>query len=520
MLPGPYCDREWPYFLHIAIFKREMQLDLDVFEMHDRAPKSSITWKNNRVVLEILLVAAIALTFLDVVKQGFVGDDWFWLYKAKFTMSHLPGWESAFQDANGSGQYRPLTQNVFFWLAFRAFGLYAPAYHIVMLVVFSLSALILFRIVTSLVKDRVTAFGATIFFAVSPLHYGGLSWVSAFSETGAMFCFIMTLYFVIVNRSWAGYLGYIACLLSNETASVVPAVALFYYKVYGRETIVESARKTLGYWGIFALYMTLRVTVLGFHPAGVFELGDTFDATLLHVMGAVIHVGGVAPSIYNVTHASGAGGVAARIVEYCYLGAFALLMIAIIRRSVGDSRVRELVLFGVSLFLVGMLPELTFSQHDWALYNLGIPDVGIAFIVASLGVHSVSAERGDRGRLYVMVVAGLFFLFSVVQTWGPGGLNDVQGLNVLGRQVSLLYKHVSAEIRRGSVHQGPITLRISGDRNRYTSWMVASPFGLDVLTGTRSGSRVCYSRTCRAEITVHWNSREKRFQWAREKPTA
>ncbi len=488
--------------------------------MLDGTHKTSVSRQNNSATLDILLVVAIALTFLDVVKQGFVGDDWFWLYNAKFTMSHLPGWESAFQHANGSGQYRPLTQNVFFWLVFHAFGLYAPAYHIVILVVFSLSALTLFRIVTHLVKNRATALGATILFAVSPLHYSGLSWVSAFSETGAIFCFILTLYFLIVKRSWAGYIAYIACLLSNETASVVPAVAFLYYKIYEHDTIVESTRKTLGYWAVFALYMMLRVTVLGLHPGGAFEIGDKFGATVLHVMGAVVHVIGVAPTIYNVTHANGAEGVAIWLVGCLYLGTFAFLLIAIMWRSIGDRAVRELVLFGVSVFIVGMLPELTFSQHDWALYNLGIPDIGIAFIVASLGVSSVSAETGNRGRGCVIVAAGLFFLFSVVQIWGPGGLNDVQGLNVSGRQVSLLYKHVSAEIKKMGAHQRPITLRIAGDRNRQTSWMVASPFGLDVLTGRRSGSRVCYSRTCRADITVHWNSREKRFQWAREKPAA
>ncbi|UEO01010.1 hypothetical protein A9R16_006345 [Acidiferrobacter thiooxydans] len=502
---------------HCITLERNDSAYMDGCRMPDGARKASATWQNNAVTLEMLLVAAIALTFLDVVKQGFVGDDWFWLYNAKFTMSHLSGWESAFGHANGSGQYRPLTQNVFFWLAFLAFGLYAPAYHIVALVVFSLSALILFRIVTHLVKDRALALGAAIFFAVSPLHYGGLSWVSAFSETGAIFCFILTLYFVIVKRSWVGYLAYIACLLSNETASVVPAVAFLYYKIYERETIVESTRKTLGYWGIFALYITLRVTVLGLHAAGAFALGDTFGATFLHVMGAVVHVIGVAPTSYNVTHANGAEGVAARIVEYFYLGTFAFLMVAIIWRSIRDRVVRRFVLFGMSVFIVGMLPELTFSQHDWALYNLGIPDVGIAFIVVSLGMD---AEMRNWKRRYVIFVASLFFLFSVVQVWGPGGLNEVQGLNVLGQQMSLLSKHISAEIKRSSAHRGPVTLRISGDRNKYTSWMVASPFWLDVLTGARSGSRVCYSRTCRADITVHWNSREKRFQWARENPAA
>jgi hypothetical protein len=312
-------------------------------------------------------------------------------------------------------------------------------------------------------------------------------------------------------------LAYITCLLSNETASIVPAVGLLYYKIFEHETAVESARKTWGYWAIFAVYMLLRVTVLGLHPTGAFALGDTFGATLLHIKGAVVRVIGVAPTIYNVTHANGAEGIAIWLVGCLYLGTFTFLLIAIMRRSIWDRAVRDLVLFGVSVFIVGMLPELTFSQHDWALYNLGIADVGITFIVASLGVRSESAETGNRERRYVIVTAGLFFLFSVVQVWGPGGVNEVQGSNVLGRQVSLLYKYVSAEIKRRGAQRGPITLRISGDRRRWTSWMVASPFGLDVLAGTRSGSRVCYSRTCRADMTVHWNFKEKRFEGVREK---
>ena len=484
--------------------------------MSGGAQRLSIICKKRSLTLQILLVAAIVLTFLDVVRQGFIGDDWFWLYNAKYTMSHLSGWVSAFQHANGSGQYRPLTQNIFFWCAFHLFGLYAPAYHIVMLAVFALSALFLFRIIIYLVKDEITALGATIFFAVSPLHYSGLSWISAFSETGAIFCFILTLYFLIVKQSQLGYVAYIACLLSNETASVVPAIGLYYYNIYQYKPIAESIRKTLGYWEIFTLYMILRVTFLGLHPSGAFTLGDTFSATLLHITSSAVRVAGFAATIYNVTHGNGVEGVGIRIVEWLYIGSLTFLLITIMWRSIRDRAVRKLVLFGLSVFIVGILPELAFSQHNWSLYNLGIPDIGITLIVASLAVSNVSEEIKKRESRYVIVAAGLFFSLSIAQIWGPGGINDVQGLNVLGRQVSLLSKHVSMEIKRKGAHRKPIILHISGDRRRKTSWMMAGPFWLDVLTGTPSGSRICYSRSCRADITVHWNSRKKRFQWAQK----
>ena len=484
---------------------------MDKSAIIDKPHKATATNKRNGLALEMFLVVAIVITFFDVVKQGFVGDDWFWLYNAKFTMSHLSGWVSALEHANGSGQYRPLTQNIFFWCAFRAFGLYAPAYHIVMLVVFSLSALILFRLVTRLVKDKAIALGATMFFAVSPLHYGGLSWVSAFSETGAIFCFILALYFITTERHRLGYLAYIVCLLSNETASIVPAIGFLYYTIYKHETLAASARKTLWYWAIFVLYMILRVTVLGLHPTGVFTFGDTFGATAYHIAGAVVHVVGVAPTFYNVTTSSGAVKIVRYLVGYFYFAAGTVLLISIVRRSITDLAARNLVLFGGALFIVGLLPELMFAQHDWALYNLGIPNIGVVFIAASLGIGDMSEGEKNRGRRYVLLAAGLLLLFSIIQIWGPGGLNDVQGSNVLGRQVSRLYKRVSIEIKK-SAHKGQITLRIVGDKKRWTSWMLASPFGLDVLAGTRSGSRVCYSRACRADITVYWNAKRKQFE--------
>lgn len=465
---------------------------------------SQLLWARASLIISVIGI------YWNTTAQGFVGDDWYWLYNARFTMSHVSGWVQAFTRANGSGQYRPLTQNCFFWLTLHIFGLHPFGYHIVILIIYIATVLIIFQTVINIIDDKLVAFSAVLPFAVAPLHYSGLSWISAFAETGAILFIVLALYFLLTKRVNASYLAYALCLLANETASVFPAIAFLYSFAYQNKTINASIKSTWIYGAMFAIYMLLRFTIIGFHPHGAFTSRASIKLTVAHMIGTLTNILGFAPTLYNVTHAIGIAGAIPRVTKYLYCSIGLMALIMIIEGAIADAKARSLVVFGIGIGFFGLLPELAFSQHDWALYNLGIPDIGIVFVMASLGVRGV--KWGHAKRAVAVATGGLFFLLSAAQIWGSGGNNEVQGLNVLGRQVTQAYQYISKEMRQKHL-EGQVVVRIKGDRTKYTYWMMGHNYGIDLLIGVPHGGRVCYNYGCHANITLRWDQRTQRFEW-------
>ena len=93
----------------------------------------------------MILVLAAGLLFWDATRAAFVGDDFFWLYDGSHLMTTPSQWWSAFTQPNGADTYRPLTQNVFFWLCWQMFGLHPLGFHIVLLAAFLLSVAVVYR---------------------------------------------------------------------------------------------------------------------------------------------------------------------------------------------------------------------------------------------------------------------------------------------------------------------------------------------------------------------------------------
>ncbi len=220
--------------------------------------------------LAVLVLAAGAL-FWEVSRTFFVGDDFFWLYDGSHLMATPSQWWAAFTQPNGADTYRPLTQNVFFWFCWQLFGFHPLGYHIVLLGTFLLSVVVVYRLCRAFKVSPLPALAATPAFAFSNTHYEGLGWTSAFCETGTTLVVALALFFVVTNRSRLAVLFYIIGLLSNETAAILPGIALLYEVTIRRTHLRTALRNTRFLWYVAIVYGIFRL-IIGFHPNGAFSM--------------------------------------------------------------------------------------------------------------------------------------------------------------------------------------------------------------------------------------------------------
>lgn len=298
-------------------------------------------------------------------------------------MGSWSGWVNAFTRVNTSGMYRPLTQNVFFWAAWRLFGDNPLGYHFALMLFFILSGFVLFRFLRVATQSVSSALAGTALWMFSATHFEALSWASAFSETGAMLFAMLVLLSCAQSRFKIATFWYVICLLSNETTIVLPGMMLCYEWIMQRSSFRSGIVKTLPLWIVAAVYLVLRLTVIGTHMAGTFSVvfpGPLWVTLFLRSLGASF---GYSGPYLNVLHSKSAWSVllvSSTIVAWG--GVVILWILALIKRVYSNDSVR-LALFGALSFVIGMLILLPFG-HNFADYNLALPLVGVSTFVASV----------------------------------------------------------------------------------------------------------------------------------------
>ena len=443
-----------------------------------------------------LLIGSILLVFWPAVNTWFVGDDFYWLYVGRNQMATPAGWILAFTHSNGAGQYRPVSADVYYWLGWLIFGMHAYAWHLALLAIFIVSALIVYRLVTHFTGTRWLAFGSTCLWALSISHFEGIAWGPTVDETGAMVpAFLCLLATVLGKRQWAIAL-YVLSLLSNETTVVLPAMILVYYLIWERTTFVEAIRRTLPLWAIFALYAVIRIFVPSMHPvtAGVFTVVVNPVTWLNLTVQSLLWSLDFFNVLANLVWYNGPQWhVASSIVVFVVLASLAALVVVAcvfgFRQSWWESPGPRLVALGALWFLLGLVPVLPFA-NNFASYNLALSVVGISLVVGGL-----ARMAGRSGPYLVAILAFAFFVLSILTVDGPQGMESVDVYPVLARtSYSAYIEMTDFEM----AHPGPLHVYVDSDSNVIV-WTLDH---LVYLVSPQPGTTMCFEHSCAHESPV------------------
>jgi hypothetical protein len=190
----------------------------------------------------------------------FVQDDFGWLESSRF--HSLGEYAACFFRFNPALTYRPLSQETFFCLGQRVFGLWPMGFHLVSLSLHLLGSTLVYLLLRSFTSPLPSAAGA-LFYATHGALAWAVYWISALPEPLALVFFLgAVLLFIRFDRTgdrraWAASLA--AMLLgiaSKESILSVPLVLAAYCVLYARKRLLWTAP----FVAVSAVYTIVRLT--------------------------------------------------------------------------------------------------------------------------------------------------------------------------------------------------------------------------------------------------------------------
>ncbi|NWG14863.1 MAG: glycosyltransferase family 39 protein [Acidobacteria bacterium] len=218
-------------------------------------PRRRLQW----AALVVVLLAALYV-YRGAFQGFFVQDDYGWLESTRF--SSFREYAGIFFRFNPALSYRPLSQETFFFLAQKVFGMWPPGFHLVSVLVHLLAVLLVFLISRRFCPVAPSLAG-TFFFALHSAQMRSVYWISAIAEPMAL-VFILTsiLFFIRYDRGndrRAYFFSLPAMglgMMSKESTLTLPVVLALYSIFYSRRRILS----TLPFFAVSGLYAVLRMT--------------------------------------------------------------------------------------------------------------------------------------------------------------------------------------------------------------------------------------------------------------------
>lgn len=179
----------------------------------------------------LLLVALTVVAHGPAARGGFIWDDDAYVTD-NATLRSADGLRRIWFEPGATPQYYPLTFTTF-WLEYRLWGLSAPGYHVVNVLLHALAALLAWRVLLRL--EVPGAWLATALFAVHPVHVESVAWITERKNTLSAVCYLGALLVYLRfafarRREWPAYAVaaalFVAALLAKSVTASLPAVVV------------------------------------------------------------------------------------------------------------------------------------------------------------------------------------------------------------------------------------------------------------------------------------------------------
>jgi protein O-mannosyl-transferase len=202
-------------------------------------------FKTSRIAGASLLVVLLFTAYFPVLQNGFIWDDDRHLTDNPFVINS-DGLKHLWQDVRATQQYYPLITTSF-WIEYRIWGLDPLGYHITNVLLHTMNAIILWRILVFL--GLPAAWLVCAVFALHPVHVESVAWITERKNLLSGFFYLLSLYTFlqfyfpglpnfsnenrVKNRSYYLYgislIFFICALLGKTVTCTLPAVVLLLF---------------------------------------------------------------------------------------------------------------------------------------------------------------------------------------------------------------------------------------------------------------------------------------------------
>jgi tetratricopeptide (TPR) repeat protein len=399
-------------------------------------------WNRNTLLVGLFILSTLT-AYIPAVQGGFVWDDDSYITENQ-TLRSLQGLRQIWLNPRSTPQYYPLVFSSF-WLEYRLWGLRPTGYHLVNVLLHTLSALLLWRLLREL---RVPgALLAAAIFALHPVNVESVAWVterknvlSAFFYFVSMFCLFR--FFGLAgekkdqgNLWWylAGLLLFVFALLSKTITCTLPA-ALLLVLWWKKGRVGRRELAALGPFLLCGLALGLATAWLEKHHVGA--VGPEWDLTFVErclIAGRALwfYLGKLVwpkELIFNYPRWQVDASV---WWQYMYPAGviWVVLLLWIIRHRVGRGPLVGVLFFCGTLFpALGFFDVYPFQYSYVADHFQYLASVG--FIVLLIGVLRKVISMLPHWSPRIATPLGLMVLvFLGWQTWNQGHIyRDIETL--------------------------------------------------------------------------------------------
>ncbi len=230
-----------------------------------------------KLYMGLVAMCVVFVFFGGNINDPFVSDDYDWLAIAQQGAPLIESFVGNYYGEHGvGGTFRPMV-NVFFEITTRVFGMNPVPYHVVLLVVHALNALLVGILAGALLQSRVYArtvsWMSMLLFAIVPTHTEAVVWIAAIGDPLALFLYLSAfLLYIRARRDQRYALNFVVAscmllvfsLLTKEIALTFPFVILSYeYLILNNRSLKSLVRSVVPFVGVVGIYLMYRYWAIG-----------------------------------------------------------------------------------------------------------------------------------------------------------------------------------------------------------------------------------------------------------------
>jgi len=336
----------------------------------------------------IIAITLSVLAYLPSLFTFFSGDDWFHLRISQInSFSQFLNFFSFSHTAQSASFYRPLPEQVFFFVFNRLFGLNALPYHIFVLFCFILSLYLLYKLAKKLNFSHTQANLTVLVYGIAVANFPRIYFLSAFQDVLLPLFVIASLILFLDKKYLRSIFFFVLSLLSKETAVVVPFLLLGLIFLTRKNKI----KNTLPYFLITLLYLFLRFKYFGGAAGDSYIYDFSLKKALNTLFWYIVWTFGAPENLVDYV-GSGLKIVPKFFTDFpiwstvmlAELGSlFVFLVFSLTTLKNKISQNWRLIIFCLFFFLVSLGPVIFMPWHKFA-HALSLPMVGSSLLLGFL----------------------------------------------------------------------------------------------------------------------------------------
>lgn len=390
--------------------------------------ESMITTSSTLFNLKYLLIIIIAVIFVygQTLNFDFVNyDDDELIYHNEDFLSSWGNLKTAFTAHAfiGAGgeciYYRPLLV-VSFITDYHLWQLKPFGYHLTNIVFHTLTALIVFFLMQTLLNNQFTALFSTLIFALHPLQTESVAWIAGRNDVLLGFFIALMMFFYIQSQQnnrrekfflVLSMLSFSLALFTKESAVfyflMLPIYILCFQKKTTREII--SIKNFIRFWpfaSLLLIYLLIRWNIIGslIGAERLYGKGKLFIDRLINVPAIIAEHLKLLLAPFNLSVAHPLSEIIwLQQPLYVVAVVIVILLLALIWQSWKKNR---RICFGILWLTIGLLPALNIVPMPRPIleHRFYVPLIGFA-IVAGYGMEKISSHiRQFTYRIVPMVI--------------------------------------------------------------------------------------------------------------------